>query len=160
MFAGNFEPWPWFFCDGRLLQIVQHTALFSILGTTYGGNGTTTFALPDLRGRFPVGIGQGPGLSPHDLGEVAGTESVALTSNQMPAHTHQLQALNAAGTTSSPAGAVQAAGRNLYAAGSPNATLSGAAVSATGGSQPHPNMPPYLGINYIICVEGIFPTRW
>ena len=160
MFAGNFEPRDWYFCDGRLLPIAQNTALFSILGTTYGGDGRTTFALPDLRGRFPLAPGQGPGLSYRNLGEVAGVESVTLLSSEMPAHSHQLGAVDAAGTTSSPAGAVQAAGRNFYATGAPDASLAAATISAAGGSQPHTNMPPYLGINYIICVQGIFPSRW
>ena len=159
MFAGNFAPRGWALCDGQILQIVQNTALFSILGTTYGGDGQTTFGLPDLRGRFPIGQGQGPGLSSRQIGEMAGAEAVTLTTAQMPAHTHVARAKGAAGTTSAPGNNVAAAGRNLYSTAAPDVALSVAAIAATGGSQTHENMPPYLGITFIIALEGIYPPR-
>lgn len=159
MFAGNFEPRNWAYCNGQLLPISQNTALFSILGTTYGGDGQTNFALPNLSGRFPLGAGQGPGLSYRVLGEAGGAESVTLTTSQMPAHTHQLAAVGTAGNASSPQSALPAAGRNFYATGAANAALNAQAAGVTGGSQPHSVMPPYLGINYIICLYGIFPQR-
>lgn len=161
MFAGNFAPRGWALCDGQLLPISQNTALFSILGTTYGGDGITTFGLPDLRGRFPLHPGSGPGLSTYDLGEKGGTESVALTASQMPSHTHQATARTTAGTTSDPAGKVPAAGRNFhadYAAGE-SALLASQAIGSTGAGQAHTNIPPFQGINFIIALVGIYPSR-
>ncbi len=175
LFAGNFAPRGWLFCDGQILSISQHTALFSILGTTYGGNGTTTFALPDLRSRVPVGIGQGPGLSPIVLGQMGGAETVTLNANQIPAHTHTATVAVNAGTDANLSNV--ATGRVLSSevkgggvpplmyTDSANATQlrAGAAtatIAPTGGSQPHSNVQPYLGLNYIICVEGIYPSRW
>ena len=164
MFAGSFEPRPFVFADGRLLLISQNTALFSILGTQYGGNGQTTFALPDLRGRFPLGAGDGPGLTPRTEGELAGVEQVTQTVSQMPAHTHALMAASTPATHIRPQGRVLAKvdpiePTNIYAA-APDMAMSPAAITPTGGSQPQDNMPPFLGINFIICVEGIFPSRW
>jgi microcystin-dependent protein len=169
MFAGNFAPRGWAFCQGQILSIAQNTALFSILGTTYGGNGTTTFALPDLRGRVPVGTGQGPGLPSVNLGEVSGEPTHTLITTEMPAHNHPTQAqINAAssgGNSSSPAGNFPAASTtrdNIYSNTS-NATMNSSAgqvtVGIAGGSQPHNNMQPYLGVNYIIAMEGIYPSR-
>ena len=173
-FAGNFAPRNWAFCAGQLLAISQNTALFSILGTTYGGNGQTTFALPDTRGRVMVGTGQGPGLSNVVLGEVSGTETVTLTTNNMPAHNHtaQLKAATAKGTTQVPVAgaalgkAVDSAGTAvpfIYApAGSAPAVVLDAASVTTGiagGGQPLSIMQPYLGMNNIICLFGIFPSR-
>jgi len=170
VFAGNFAPRGWAICNGQLLSISQNTALFSILGTTYGGNGQTTFALPDLRGRVVLGVGQGPGLSPYEEGQAGGTENVTLTTSQMPAHTHQLLGSSAAATTSTlqnnflaqPNGLTsnteEAVAVNAYAE-SANTAANAGAVSAAGGSQPFPVMQPYLSINYIICLEGIFPSR-
>lgn len=166
MFAGNFAPRGWQFCQGQLISIAQNTALFSILGTTYGGNGTTTFALPDLRGRYPMQPGQGPGLSPRTLGEQGGSENVTLISTQMPAHTHALTASGAQGDQFSPEGHVSAVQVdpntqqpvNMYSA-TPNTTMNPAAVGVAGGSQPHNNMSPYTCINFIIAMEGIFPSR-
>ncbi|MDY7226284.1 phage tail protein [Hyalangium rubrum] len=165
IFAGNFAPRGWAFCEGQLLSIAQNTALFSILGTTYGGNGQTTFALPDLRGRVPIQPGQGPGLSPHTLGEAAGQETVTLISNQMPAHTHPFGAHNGQGDTFSPEGAVNAAAvdstqqpLNIYST-QVNTVMGPQSVGISGGNQPHPNMQPYLCLNFIIALEGIFPSR-
>ncbi len=167
MFAGNFAPRSWAYCQGQILSIAQNTALFSLLGTTYGGNGQTTFGLPDLRGRVPVGTGQGPGLSNIDLGEMAGSPTHTLISNEMPSHSHtatttaKVSSLNA--NTEEPAGNVLATqANNFYApANTANGNLGGVSTTLTntGGSQPHNNMQPYLGMNYVICLEGIFPSR-
>lgn len=160
LFAGNFAPLQWALCNGALLSIAQNTALFSLLGTTYGGDGQTTFALPDLRGRFPFGTGQGPGLSPVNLGEVAGVGSVTLTAAQMPQHTHGLAAVGAPANALSPAGAVLAAvdEEPIYG-GSGNTTMAAGLLGAAGGNQPFSLVNPYCGLNYIICVEGIYPSR-
>lgn len=162
----NFPPRGYATCQGQILSIAQNTALFSLLGTTYGGNGQTTFALPDLRGRLPMGQGQGPGLSPRTLGEVSGTETVTLLVTQMPAHNHgfTLNAVSEAGDTSVPTGAylanTGALDKEYKASGTVVAMNSGAgAVGASGGSQPHSNMPPYLVLNFYIALEGIFPSR-
>lgn len=165
MFAGNFAPRGWATCDGQILPIAQNTALFSLLGTTYGGNGQTTFALPDLRGRVPVHVGQGPGLSPYSLGQSAGSENVTLTSGQMPGHTHTLNASSAGGDAGSPQNAVSAMvtdtqgnAFNGYTA-SPNTTMSPQAIAPAGGNQPHANIQPFLCLTFIIALEGIFPSR-
>lgn len=163
LFAGNFAPRNWMFANGQILSIAQNTALFSLLGTTYGGNGQTTFALPDLRGRVPIGPGQGPGLTNRELGEQGGAEYRTLSALQMPIHNHALNASTATATSSSPSpggktlAAIQGAG--AYATVAPNTALSGASVGTAGGSQPFDNMPPYTGINYIICAQGIYPSR-
>lgn len=160
LFAGNFAPRGWAFCDGQILPIAQNTALFSILGTTYGGNGQTTFALPDLRGRVPIGPRQGPGLSFYDLGEVGGVESVTLTNNEMPAHNHAgVNGANSGqGTSNRPGNRFPARGGS-YADTADTALGGGAGGGIAGGSQPHGNRQPYLGLNYIIALEGIFPSR-
>lgn len=167
MFAGNFAPRGFALCNGQLLAISQNTALFSILGTTYGGNGTTTFALPNLQGRFPMHAGNGQGLSPRVLGEVGGEESVTLLTTQIPAHTHMLAASTAAvpdapspennfnGITTDPN---SGSSYNTYNT-TKNAAMNPAAISITGGSLPHDNMPPFQCINYIIALTGIFPSR-
>lgn len=163
MFAGNFAPRGWAFCQGQILSIAQNTALFSILGTTYGGNGQTTFALPDLRGRVAVSQGQGPGLSPYTLGQQAGVEIVTLLSTNMPAHTHQLYAVNAGGNQASPAGnfpAVESTGTSMnYASTGPVAAMHSSGMGVAGGSQPFSVVQPYLAVNYIIALEGIYPSR-
>jgi microcystin-dependent protein len=156
LFAGNFAPRGWAFCNGQILSIAQNTALFSLLGTTYGGNGQTTFALPDLRGRAPVHTGQGPGLSPIDLGQQGGVETVTLNQNQMPQHTHAQPASNGQETTNRPGNAVPARG-GVYAGSGDGAVMD--PTSAAGGNQPHENRPPYLALNYIIALEGIYPSR-
>jgi microcystin-dependent protein len=176
LFAGNFAPRGWAMCNGQILPISQNTALFSLLGTTYGGNGQTTFALPDFRGRAPVGPGTGPGLSTRSLGESAGTETVTLDVARMPAHTHVINngtlaiaAVSTPGTKQSPDNAVFAAEAvgvtATYSAGTPDITmaanaLSGApGISPTGGGQPTSIMQPYLVVTYIIALTGIFPSR-
>jgi microcystin-dependent protein len=171
MFAGNFNPRSWAFCQNQILSIAQNTALFSILGTTYGGNGQTTFALPDFRGRVAVGTGTGPGLANVTLGEVAGTPTVTLTTNNMPAHNHPLTGAvtpqvnndnaalsdDASGKRFAVTGAIFTAATTDLVSMAP--TPSTLAVGVNGGSQPFSIMPPYLGMNYIICLFGIFPSR-
>jgi microcystin-dependent protein len=170
MFAGTFAPRTWAYCSAQLLPIAQNTALFSILGTTYGGNGQTTFGLPDFRGRTAVGTGQGPGLSNIVLGQLAGTENVTLTTGNMPAHTHPLTgtvtptAINdTENLTDSPVNARLGAPTAFTTTASPLVNMlpavSTLAVGNNGGSQPFSIMPPYLGMNYIICLFGIFPSR-
>lgn len=174
MFAGNFAPRNWLFCAGQTLSIAQNTAFFALLGTTYGGNGQTTFAVPDLRGRVPVGTGQGPGLANVVLGEVSGTPSTTLTINNMPSHNHTaaLNASTSAATAQSPtAGAVLGRAKDnagtavplIYSpAGSATSVVLGSTsvtTGLTGNSTPFSNLQPYLGMNYIICAFGIFPSR-
>lgn len=151
LFAGNFAPRDWAFCDGQLLSIAQHTALFSILGTTYGGNGTTTFALPDLRGRFPIGVGRVPNLTFRNLGEQGGSETHTLNVSEIPANRSTLATSGKLGTVSDSS--------NLVAAGASGESTGEVTTSVYGGNRPHNNMPPYLGINYVICLNGIYPTR-
>lgn len=164
MFAGNYAPRGWAFCNGDLMAISQNTALFSLLGTTYGGDGRSTFALPDLRGLAPLQAGQGPGLSNRVLGDRGGSASVTLTSAQMPAHSHVANSVNGGGDQSAPGGNVWAqavSGRRAmpaYAA-TANAAMAAGALAGTGGSQPHDNMHPYLALNFIIALQGIFPPR-
>ena len=155
IFAGNFAPRGWAFCNGQILSIAQNSALFSLLGTTYGGNGQTTFALPDLRGRVPIHAGQGPGLSPYNLGQVSGAETTTLLATNLPAHNHGISASSGAQTTNRPNNGYLAAG-NRYAT-SPNATM--APTATTGAGQPFNNVQPYLTLNFIIAIEGIFPSR-
>jgi microcystin-dependent protein len=161
IFAGNFEPNGWAFCDGRLIPIAQNTALFSLLGTTYGGDGRTTFALPDLRGRAPMHAGDGPGLSPRSLGESAGTETVTITPAQAPAHTHALNVSTGLADSASPSGNFLANSGTaaLYASGPADTPLSAAAVTPVGGEQPHNNLMPYLTVSFIIALQGVFPPR-
>lgn len=164
LFPFNFAPRGWAWCDGQLLPISQNTALFSLLGTTYGGNGTSTFALPDLRGRVPVNPGQGPGLSLRDLGEQGGSSTVTLLPSEMPAHTHPLTASAAAAYARSPSGEVfanQSGGVNSYASldGAPPALLASAVTAPVGGGQPHNNMAPYLTVYFCIALQGIYPPR-
>lgn len=160
MFGGNFAPRGWALCDGQLLAIAQNTALFSLLGTTYGGNGTTTFALPDLRGRAPVHAGQGPGLSPLPLGAAAGQATVSLTAANLPPHAHAVTppVTNTPRTTNRPAGASPARG-GAYSSASPAETGASFTTASTGGGQPVNNMQPYLAVNFIIALVGIFPPR-
>lgn len=163
LFAGNFAPRGWAFCNGQLLPIAQYTAVFSILGTTYGGNGQTTFGLPDLRGRAAISAGQGPGLSNISLGEMAGTEQVTLTQNEMPMHTHRAMGESATGDQYGPGnntwGTETAGAAAVYSSATPNTPMNPQAISPAGGSQPFDNRSPYLGLNYIICLEGIYPSR-
>jgi microcystin-dependent protein len=166
IFAGNFAPKGWAFCNGQLLPLSQNTALFSLLGTTYGGDGKSTFALPNLQGMAPMHPGQGPGLSLHDLGESGGGQSVALLSSQMPSHTHNANCLSTSGDIGSPGlwAATLGAGRQTappnYATARPNiAAMNPLAIGIAGGNQPHNNMSPYLTLNFIIALQGVFPPR-
>lgn len=155
--AFNFAPKGWFLCQGQILPIQQYAALFSLLGITYGGNGQTTFALPDLRGRSPLGQGQGPGLSNRTIGEQAGSEGVTLITTQLPAHSHTVACNSGEAEASTPADNLPSSGSN-YAA-TPNAAMSPSMIGPSGGSQPHPNLPPFQVQNWIICYTGIFPPR-
>jgi len=161
MFAGNFAPRGWSFCDGQLLAVSQNDALFSLLGTTYGGDGRTTFGLPDLRGRIPIHQGTGPGLSPRRLGSKAGAESVTLTTNQMPSHTHDVIVNNAAADQTSPTGHVLAetAPKTYTDATARQENMSSSSVTNTGGGRSHANLMPTLCLNYIIALVGIYPSR-
>lgn len=163
IFAGNFAPLGWAFCNGQILPISQNTALFSLLGTTYGGNGTSTFALPNLQGCAPNGEGQGAGLTYRVLGETGGAPTVTLTGNEIPPHIHMPNAVTGGGNGTSPAAAVWAsqAGRTpppAYAS-TANVAMNPGAIGPTGGGQPHNNMPPYLALNFIIALQGVFPPR-
>ncbi len=154
MFGGNFPPLGWMFCEGQLLPISEYETLFQLIGTTYGGDGQETFALPDLRGRTPVHQGSG-----YIIGEMGGVEQVTLTVAQIPNHTHPMVATGAAGTDTTPASSLlpSSAVASIYDVG-PDTTLSPQAVSPAGGSQPHENMQPFLVINYIISLYGVFPS--
>ena len=161
LFAGTFAPRGWAFCDGQLLPISQNQALFSIIGTVYGGDGRTTFALPDLRGRAPIGPRQGPGLTNRTLGSRFGNESTVLSVNNLPSHSHAINASSAPGTSSSPNGGVPAVNRDgiLHYGSTADATMSSAVMSPSGGNQPVDNMQPALAINYCIALQGVFPSR-
>jgi len=162
LFCGNFAPRGWATCDGQLLSIAQNSALFSILGTTFGGNGQTTFALPDLRGRVPLHPGAGVGLSPYNLGQSIGVESVTLLTTQMPAHNHGFSTpcSDGAPSTPSPVGAVLAnQDQTPFYAAAGTAAMAAATSSMAGGSQSHENRQPLLAINFIIALEGIYPSR-
>lgn len=157
-FGGNFAPRSWALCNGQLLSISQNTALFSILGTTYGGNGQTTFALPDLRSRAPVHAGQGPGLSDYTLGQSGGEEAVTLTANQHAPHSHGVSA-STNPTSKSPLNNLPAAYGVVSYGPSADVAMSPAMIQSQGQGQPHSNVQPYLTINFIIALEGIFPSR-
>jgi microcystin-dependent protein len=159
LFAGNFAINGWAFCNGQLLAISEYETLFQLIGTTYGGDGQSTFGLPDLRGRVPVHQGTGSGLSPVVIGQRAGVETVTLSSNQIPSHTHSVLASSDAASTNVPSSGVvlAATSYNAYRAGVPGAALN-APVPSVGGNQPHTNMQPFLAINYIISLFGIFPS--
>jgi len=160
IWAPNFAPRGWAFCDGQLLPISQNSALFSLLGTIYGGDGRTTFALPDLRGRIPLGMGTGPGLSPHPIGQRGGAETTTLTVNNLPAHTHALNLATAAeGDSNDPAGRLLAqTDARSYSDQGP-AIAGGGTTAGTGASQAVNNMQPYLSLSFIIALQGIFPSR-
>lgn len=162
--AFNFAPTDFLPCDGRLIQIASNTALFSVLGTNFGGDGKSTFALPDLRGVTPIGAGQGPGLPLYNIGEKVGAETETLTSQQLPAHTHGLRVSPAAATSDNPGDRVFAASSpagNDFAPASAAGTVPMAPtmVQPSGGAQPHDNMQPTLAVHYFICVSGFFPPR-
>jgi microcystin-dependent protein len=161
----NFAPVGWVPCDGRLLSIAQYQVLYVLLGTTYGGDGINSFGVPNLQGRSPVGQGTGLGLPPVVLGQAAGTETVTLTSQQIPAHTHALMASSVNGTVSKPASNMVIANGgttapvNLYGTVAATVSLAPAAIGIAGGSQPHDNQQPYNTLNYIISTEGVFPSQ-
>ena len=161
MFAGNFAPRGWAFCDGQLLAVSQNDALFSLLGTIYGGDGRTTFGLPDMRGRIPLHQGQGPGLSSRRLGSKGGAENVTLTTNQLASHSHDWNANTAPATGSAPQGKVtaQAAAPRIYRADPQTQSMASNTIANTGGSQSHTNLMPTLCINFIIALVGIYPSR-
>lgn len=159
IYAFDFPPKFWAKCDGQLLPIAQNQALFSLLGTTYGGNGVTTFALPNLRGRVPVQWGQGPGLSSYALGQQAGVTAVTVLSTQMPAHNHTVSGSTNAPSQGSPAGAAWATAASIPYATTANTTMAPGALASSGGSQPHNNMAPSLVVNYSIALSGTFPSR-
>jgi microcystin-dependent protein len=161
MFCSNFAPVGWALCNGQLLPISQNTALFSILGTTYGGDGKTTFALPNLQGMSPMGQGDGEGLAPAVLGQVGGAATVTLTTSEIPAHTHRALGVADAGSTPSPSGATWAKeSHEMYTSSASARTPMGpAALASQGGGQPHNNLPPYLVVNFIIALQGVFPSR-
>ena len=156
MFGGNFAPVGWMFCEGQLLPISENDALFNLIGTTYGGDGQTTFALPDLRGRLPAHQGSGT-----VIGESGGVEQVTLTVGQIPIHTHPLLASAGPGNANAPGGNVtgESAAVKIYYADQPTVAMGPQAISPTGGSQPHSNFQPYLCINFIISLFGIFPSQ-
>ncbi len=159
MFGGNFAPRGWAFCDGQLLPIAQNTALFSLIGTFYGGDGRTTFALPDLRGRVPVHPGHGPGLTSRTLGERGGTETETLTANQIPPHSHLLRANSGRADSTDPSNATIAkANEDTYNENNTDVNMKGDTANA-GGGQAHNNMQPYLCVNFIIALQGVFPSR-
>ncbi len=163
IFPFNFAPKGWAWCDGQLLPISQNTALFSLLGTTYGGDGKSTFALPGLEGRAPMHPGQGPGLSLHDLGETGGSETVSLLESEIPAHSHAMFAQNTpTGQVADPTGATFArpASGNLFTTTlNPPAGMAANALAPAGGDQPHNNMQPYLTFYFNIALQGVFPPR-
>jgi microcystin-dependent protein len=161
----NFAPTGWAFCNGQILPISQNTALFSLLGTTYGGNGSTNFALPNFQGCAPLHFGQGSGLSPYYLGQTGGTQTVTLTQVQIPIHTHQVNANSSTGTKVSPQGntwAVAGAERSekMYSANTTSpVSMNSQAIAVSGGGQPHNNLMPYLTLNFCIALQGIYPPR-
>ena len=161
MFGFNFPPQGWAFCDGQLLSISQNAALFSLLGTTYGGDGESTFALPDLRSRVPVSLGQGEGLSSYAEGQAGGTETVTLGSAQMPAHTHAVSASSSPAASERPAGRVLARSPDHSYIPEPDTdtVMNAKMIGEAGNSQPHDNIQPYLVLNFCIALQGVFPAR-
>lgn len=160
MFAGNFAPRTWAFCDNNLIPVNDNQALFSLLGDRYGGDGRSTFALPDMRGRLPINQGSGPGLTPRQIGERVGAEQVSLTVPQMPSHSHQLQASNNTADSVEPQSRVLANGQTIYSSANANlVAMSPNQVGSCGGNQPHNNVMPFLCVNFIIALQGLYPDR-
>jgi len=161
IFPFNFAPKGWAFCDGQILPLSQNTALFSLLGTMYGGDGKSNFALPDLQGNVPMHPGQGPGLSLHDLGETGGSDTVTLLQSEMPAHSHTLNASNSDSNDQSPVNELLAGGLSVvpYATPGPVVQMAANTIGVAGGSQPHNNLMPYLTLNFCIALQGVYPPR-
>lgn len=162
VFAGTFAPRQWALCSGQLLPISQNDALFALLGTTYGGDGVNTFALPDARGRTPVGLGDGPGLSSRVLGQTFGTETVTLISSNLPAHTHAAMVSDSAADQTAPANNLIGKARHYLPSEATPINVgqfNAQAISISGGSQSHENMMPFLCMSFIICLQGLFPSR-
>jgi microcystin-dependent protein len=159
IFPFDYAPQGWAWCDGQLLPLSQNTALFSLLGTTYGGDGKSNFALPDLQGRAPMHPGQGPGLSLRDLGEAGGSETVSLLESEIPSHAHTLAVSVRPADALNPGGLSPGTGNALYAAPGPLAGMAPEALAPAGGDQPHNNMQPYLTTYFCIALQGIFPSR-
>ncbi|SCX82222.1 phage tail protein [Alkaliphilus peptidifermentans] len=163
IFAGNFPPKDWAFCDGQILQISQNTALYSVIGNRYGGDGGTTFALPNLRGKTPMSYGQGPGLTNRQIGSTGGSSTVTLTNSQLPNHNHIPQCTTTTGTpVTNPENAVFTNIRGRQPAAyttTPNVNMAPQVVQPAGGGEPHENMQPYLGLSFIIALRGIYPSR-
>lgn len=162
LFTGNFAPKGWAFCNGQLLPISQNTALFSLLGTFYGGNGTSNFALPNLQASFPLGQGAGPGLTPRSPGETGGEAAVSLLTSQIPSHAHALESAPFASSGSPGAGlalSLNSSGAPVFKPASNLKSMAAATISPTGSGSPHENRQPYLAVNFIIALQGIFPAR-
>ena len=163
IFPFNFAPKGWAFCDGQILPLSQNTALFSLLGTTYGGDGKSNFALPNMQGNAPMHPGQGPGLSLHDLGETGGSDTVSLLESEIPAHSHAMMASTQDGLDSHPVNNLLAQGIGIAqytdSGTGPFTSLNGSALAPAGGDQPHNNMQPYLTLNFCIALQGVFPPR-
>jgi microcystin-dependent protein len=160
MFAGTFAPVGWALCDGQLLSISQNEALFSLLGTAYGGDGRTTYGLPDLRGRVPIHMGPGPGLTPRTIGAKAGLEQAPVSSNQLPLHTHALEASSDGADETQPGGAVlAAAASDIYIDDGPDVVMSPSSITTVGNSQSHDNVMPFRVVNYIVSLTGTYPSR-
>jgi microcystin-dependent protein len=162
----NFAPKGFAMCNGQLMPINQNQALFSLLGTTYGGDGRTTFALPDLQGRVPIHMGQGAGLSPYVMGQVGGVENVTLTIAQIPAHTHTVNGQSSLGTLATPVSSngngniwATQSRLNVYSAAVPDTAMAAGAITSTGGGQPYDSRSPYLVLNYVIALQGVFPSQ-
>jgi microcystin-dependent protein len=158
IFPFNFAPRGWAWCNGQLLPLSQNTALFSLLGPTYGGDGKSNFALPDLQGRAPMQPGQGPGLSLHDLGETGGSETVTLLESEIPSHSHGVRATDERGDGTSPVGNYLATGTNMYLS-AVNTQMAPETLAPAGGDQPHNNLQPYLTFYFCIALQGVFPPR-
>lgn len=167
IFGFNFPPKNWAYCNGQIISIASNTALFSLLGTTFGGNGQTTFALPNLQSRVPIGMGQGPGLSPYSLGQNGGEANSTIVASQLPAHSHPFNVNNSTANLATPntnsaiglATDINGDAQTLYSTSVPNIALSANAVGLAGGGQAHNNQQPYLGLNISICLFGVFPAR-
>jgi microcystin-dependent protein len=160
MFGGSFAPAGWAFCDGQQMPISENDTLFSLIGTTYGGDGQQTFALPDLRGRLPMHMGTGGGLSPRVIGEMGGVETVTLAAQQIPVHSHPPLAVSGSGNQATPQNGVWAsASTSRYSSNAPSLAMNNTLINSAGGNQPHENLMPYLTISFIISLFGIYPTQ-